>query len=452
LAVGASETLTGSHIVTQAEIDAGTALTNTASVVSTQTPTPKSASATTAIDQDPGIDIEKLVSIDGGLNWYFLPDNGDTVATIYADIHSAGSSITESQLHAGTPVSLSGVTAEFEVVVTNTGNVTEHVTSLIDSQLYTFGALSGILGTVLAPGQGEASGIASNIASSVGLHDNTVTVGGTDPSDTHVTASDSDTAEYQIVAQATGIYTKGYWANHSWSGIEPSSSHGNLILGDVNGNGAPDDTFHNPIAGVTQTNDDLSIANSVAQALANSSTSSDARIIVASQLVAAQMNDYNDHGVNGGVEPNGLIQEAVQWLTGNNFGIAPANTDALANVDLNHDGVLDNLTPSTAEYSIAKNGSITFAGPALSSSSPAFQTMQTVLSASDSNNWDHVAISANGNGLANALTAFNQGQLVLSADGSLIGWNNGTSVVDVHNNTANAFWGILHDQHIAGVS
>ena len=60
-----------------------------------------------------------------------------------------------------------------------------------------------------------------------------------------------------------------------------------------------------------------------------------------------------------------------------------------------------------------------FAGAALSSSAAAFQTFQQVLSS-----WtggDGGAISANGNGLANALTAFNQGQLVTSSDGSLIG-------------------------------
>jgi len=58
LAVGASETLTGIHTVTQAEIDAGTAIVNTASVTDNQGVTGTST-VTTAIDQDPALTIVK---------------------------------------------------------------------------------------------------------------------------------------------------------------------------------------------------------------------------------------------------------------------------------------------------------------------------------------------------------------------------------------------------------
>jgi hypothetical protein len=172
---------------------------------------------------------------------------------------------------------------------------------------------------------------------------------------------------------------------------------------------------------------------------------------MASQLVAAQLNDYNQTkydqthgGIATGYEavPNGVIEDAVLWLTGNDFGTGVAsNLDAPANVDLNHNGKLD-----STEYT----GSVAFTGPALSSSSNAFQLFQQVLVGWNGSPTETIA--ANGNGLANALTAFNQGQLVTSANGSLIGWNTGSGVTDVHANTPGAFWGVLADQHVAGVT
>ncbi len=220
------------------------------------------------------------------------------------------------------------------------------------------------------------------------------------------------------------------------------------MLGDVNNDGVANDL--NSLEAYNGGKDDLAISNSAAQVLANSSVSGDARITLASQLIAAQLNEYSAAKANAGtsaagheIAPNGLIEDAVAWLTGNNFGTAPAGTDAHANVDTNHNGVLD-----SGEYSTSGNAFV-FTSTPLSSSDPAFQTMQTVLSAA--NNWDNVNIQASGNGLANVLTAFNQGQLVTSADGSMIGWNNSGTVTDVHANTAGAFWAVALDNHVAGV-
>jgi hypothetical protein len=56
-----------------------------------------------------------------------------------------------------------------------------------------------------------------------------------------------------------------------------------------------------------------------------------------------------------------------------------------------------------------------------------------------------VSVSADGEGLKNALQAFNMDQLVTSNDGTLVGWNTGSSIIDVHQNGPDAFWGILHD-------
>ena len=194
-----------------------------------------------------------------------------------------------------------------------------------------------------------------------------------------LTAIATDTSDYTGHGQTLAGLTKGYWANHSWTGIDPSTTK--LIFGDVNTDGVANDGAGTNSAETSHL-DDLCLTIPVAQALANSPSTTDARIILASQLVAAQMNDYNDAkfdlahgGVTPGFEasPNGLIEEGVQWLTGNNFGSFLTNVDALANVDTNHNGTLD-----ANEYSIAKNGSISFSAPALSSSGSAWHTMQTV--------------------------------------------------------------------------
>ena len=57
-----------------------------------------------------------------------------------------------------------------------------------------------------------------------------------------------------------------------------------------------------------------------------------------------------------------------------------------------------------------------------------------------------VVVVADGEGLKNALAAYNQGQLVISSDGNFVGWNSGGVVSDVHANTNGAFWEILEDQ------
>jgi len=322
-----------------------------------------------------------------------------------------------------------------------------------------------------------ASGIAGNTA-----YSNTVTVTAVtsidgqpvtqDACENPLTATATDTSDYTGHGQTLAGLTKGYWANHSWTGIDPSTTK--LILGDVNTDGvANDGAGTNSLE--TSHFDDLCLTVAVAQALANSSSTTDARIILASQLVAAQMNDYNDakfDGTHGGLasgfeaSPKGLIEEGVQWLTGNNFGTAPAGTDFLANVDTNHDGVL-----GVGEFSIAKNGSISFSAPALSSSSTAWHTMQTVYTESSdllqSPSGYHpntgnatvdalqLVVKADGEGLKNALAAYNHGLdgttagFVVSTDGTLIGWQDslGGTVYDVHANTVNAFWGILEDQN-----
>jgi hypothetical protein len=101
---------------------------------------------------------------------------------------------------------------------------------------------------------------------------------------------------------------------------------------------------------------------------------------------------------------------------------------------------------------VAKNGSVSFTAPAASSA--AWAAPSLVLAAGDANNYDHVDIYATGNGLANALQAYNNdgNGLVISSDGQWIGWGAGGTIIDVHHNDPGVFWAILHDQHVAGIS
>jgi uncharacterized repeat protein (TIGR01451 family) len=453
LVVGASQDFTYTVNATQSQIDNGSPIVNTATVTDGQGDN-KSDTAMVLIDQDPSINIEKLVSVDGGKTWYFQVVNGDsddTASSINAAIVAAGG--TALNLVAGTPATLAGASVEYRVVVTNTGNVDLSSVKVTDAPT----GISFTVGGTLNVGKSELSNIVTSTAvagtaANGYVVPDTATASGT--YDVSKTISDADTAGYTGLGPTTLGLTKGYWANHSWTGIEPSASGANLILGDVNDDGKANDAPNNAAEINHSHYNDLTISNTVAMALANSSTTTDARIVMANQLVAAQLNDYNEAKSDGShlptgtdAAPNGLIEDAVLWLTGNDFGTGVTSTlDSAANVDQNHNGVLD----LTTDYTTTEGTSnIVFTGTALSSSAAAFQTFQQVLAS-----WtggDGGAISANGNVLANALTAFNQGQLVTSANGSLIGWNTGSGITDVHANTPGAFWGILADQHIAGV-
>jgi uncharacterized repeat protein (TIGR01451 family) len=388
------------------------------------------------------------------------------------------------------PTLLAGQAITWTYDVKNDGNVDLTGVVVTDSPSQT---ITGIMGTGLWAAfnsgdsdhdnvldQGEtwhfkATGTAVDTSTLAGgIYSNTATAKTADVSDdcgdsAHVTATDG--SSYTGLGQTLAGLTKGYWANHSWAGIDPNST--TLVLGDVNNDGLANDGLGTNAAEINHSKlNDLTMAVTVAQALANSSSTTDARIILAGQLVAAQMNDYNDFKfdgthlpVGGHAGPNGLIEEGVLWLTGNNFGIAAAGTDAAANVDTNHNGVLD-----SGEFSIAKNGSISFTSAVLSSSSTAWnKTWQTVFNESTASytpntgnagvDATHYTVTATGEGLKNALAAYNHGLdnstagFVISNDGSTIGWQDslGGTVYDVHANTVDAFWGILEDQNLLGI-
>jgi uncharacterized repeat protein (TIGR01451 family) len=251
-------------------------------------------------------------------------------------------------------------------------------------------------------------------------------------------------------------------------GANNGSGDSGLLLGDLNHNGLVDDAK------------DLFLDLASAQAIANSSVSGDARLILASQLVAAQLNEYNDYvydlthgGITAGdpgttVAPNGLIPEAVQWLN----GLGPlSNGDSKINSSTSNDvagitTIINDGTAATNDYTLS-GGAITFKSASMPSSDASWQNYANVLTGYTagtdingnpiSNPLNLNIVQADGEGLKNALAAYNHGGtgtagFVISADGTQIGWQDslGGTVYDLHANTPDAFWGILEDQNLLG--
>ncbi len=282
----------------------------------------------------------------------------------------------------------------------------------------------------------------------------------------------------------------------SAAGSVTGSGDSGLLLGDLNHDGGPaggasDGTPHGP-----HDANALFFDLASAQALLNSSVTGDARIIMAGQALAAQLNEYNDFvydnahgtGLAAGFEasPNGLIEAATAWLSGVtdtiDFGIPTDASNVVAKKGVATSSSVDSNTANDvsgtktviseglgADYKIT-SGAFAFtdgtsAGTvtALSSSSNAWNKFVDVFSyhpGTDSSGSaiisNYTEVSADGEGLKNALAAYNHGLsgttggFVVSADGSQIGWQDtlGGAVYDIHDNTVGAFWGILEDQNV----
>jgi hypothetical protein len=258
-----------------------------------------------------------------------------------------------------------------------------------------------------------------------------------------------------------------------------SSSGLGLVNGPANTNGGGDsglllgDLNHDGLVTGDGSTHHLFLDLASAQALANSSVVGDARIILAGQAVAAQLNEYKGFALYGhDTSPNGLIDEAVRWLSGDTTFALSAN--GKSNIDTNtaNDAGLPAKTVIDDSFGndyTLKGGAITLGAPALSSSDPSWQHYANVLTPYTSGtdisgntilNPLHLnTVQADGEGLKNALAAYNHGGtgtagFVISTDGSMIGWEDsiGGTVYDVHANTTDAFWGILEDQNLLGHS
>jgi len=184
-----------------------------------------------------------------------------------------------------------------------------------------------------------------------------------------------------------------------------------ILIGDENGNG------------ITDPNETtLKIDISVAKNILASATTGDARIIMLEQTIAAQLNI--DNGVKA---PTGLITEAVQWLKG------AGSWAGFVNLDTNHDGIIDENTAKTA-----------LAGTAVSTSSNAWHKYVDV---TENNLTDNV--TADGEGLKNALMWFNDGHLVVDKTGNFVAWDadghgGSTTVANWQFNSVENYWQTLH--------
>ncbi len=454
--VGATWTFTYSHTVTQDELNSNGSgdglLSNTVTastvdgVLSTQM-----ASTSVVVDQDPAINVEKLVSVDGGVNWYTLSDandsQGDSGAATLNTIHKE-TGIALADLHYGTPVltdHAGNPSPMYEFVITNTGNVDLDNVKLSDS-LYSNVSLPS--NTSLAVGADTIVKITEPFQAGDNL--DTATAMGTIHSGS-TTVTDTDNADYTGFQLGSAGLTQGFWANHSaaWDGkadttwgnivdkpgglfgdaftahlvsvaqqgnkftgnddiLNALTGHGatgvqgDVLLGDANGNGIADP------GEVTKL-----LPNSQALGDLTTSAGGNAQTIMLSQLVAAQLNVYNgdqDPGVANLASKAGhdLIGEAVQWLNGTLVGEGGASTST-----------------SGAQWN-SKFFDTGIANP----SNPTHDIM------------------VSGQDIKNVLQAFNQDQIVTSKDGGLIGWSNdgGITVVGVHANTPDEFW-LVAQQH-----
>src|SRR5262249_27585427 len=153
----------------------------------------------------------------------------------------------------------------------------------------------------------------------------------------------------------------------------------------------------------------LTIDLSTAQSIESSAKLGDDRMILLAQAIATQLNIYNDYNKYGvdNVEPHNLISEAVDWLK--------ATGGVLA------DGVLSASDVSTSKGKLVLGTGDQTWGP------------------------DHTFGSVsgiNGEDIANALGWFNQGQLLVSQNGSAVAW--GSPPTAFHTNDIDNFWLTLH--------
>ncbi len=351
----------------------------------------------------------------------------------------------------------SSATVYYRVVVTNTstGGMTEKNVDVTDNTGLNFTFGSGhTQTTTLAAGQSITSNVAT-VSASTGTHTDTATVTGTatDSAGNTASVSASDIAQYTAVgkfATDCNAQTASYWSSHTsyWDG---SGSYGSDVLYDLanHGKSGPGgalgvligDTNAN---GVTDSGEStLFVTLKAAQELeAASSSSTDMRVLLIKQAIAAQLNI--DDGLNApGLTPGSnvvgteLITEAVKWLTGKSPFIYSDGSSG--NVDPNHDGAISAGSSSSYEFNTSTGQ---FTSGALASSKNAWVTDKSLgLSPTD--------VQINGKDLLAALTAYNNNQLVVSQDGLQIGWENSYGAVsDVHLNTPANLWTVLQDQHV----
>jgi uncharacterized repeat protein (TIGR01451 family) len=423
----------------------------------------------TPVDQDPAINVEKIVSTGNG-EWYTLADANDNGQNTLNAI-AAALGIDASHVHYGTATAAYGQALTYDVVVTNTGNVDLSNVNITDDTGLHFASI-GSLTVGGTPVVEQDTDSPAPTAAGFGLTD---TVTATGHYDDTLATTDQDSAGY-VVGPAFGGLTAGFWAQHEldWNGVlgdDPKASnlvqsgvlsstdvlanldsHGmvnvstgitpmpalGVLLGDANGNGAID-----PLEAT------LSVPLAIAQALVNASlsTKSDARLNLLQQAVASQLNVDNHDRDPGGLSPGSdLLGTAVNWLLGKlPFSDGHAVPTSYT-VDHNGNGVLDSsdinvgkltlydtVSTSSTDWTPAQAGNFNKDGYfVVDSSDPLFNGAP--------------AVYATGQDLKNALQDFNQGQLVTSPGGDMVAWYN--DLAHAQANTVDGLWKILIDHGI----
>ncbi|MDE2475570.1 MAG: hypothetical protein KGO48_11025, partial [Alphaproteobacteria bacterium] len=458
LAPGEIATYTASFLASQADIDSGAPLADTATVTTTQG-IGGNASTSVNIDQDPSITLTKTFAVNGAASGGIVQNAGDIIHYTVVFTNTGNETITAAQLHdtfenytpvvLTTPTSSDGNTTNLDVGATWTFKYNHVVT------------------------QGE---IDSNGVNGDGTLDNVVTV--TDNQNADGNASASVTVVENDFGNFTGpkALTKGFWGNHEllWNGISTDDvkdatnlqasgvivapdvlpNHGidasitsgpyhnvaGVLLGDLNGNGQTD-------PGETT----LFIPLTIADAIMGWSVSGDIRISMLQQAIASQLNIDNNFNAPNPNAPADMMTDAVLWLTGKAPFSGYSDGSSGSVISDGNFAILDN-----ADVTI-KNGSITgLSTPALNAGKGAWSTMVNVLlpgttvTAADETATGFNGM-ADGQGVQSALVDYNQGQLVVSSNGKGVGWWTGSGAIDVHSNTLDHFWLTLHQVGAAGV-
>jgi hypothetical protein len=328
-----------------------------------------------------------------------------------------------------------GDNLSWQYTVTNTGNVAlDHVQVTDDKLLVnpTLQAANLIDGTGDLNGNGvldtDETWIFTATGTAVkGTYTNTGTVTGdfTDACGITDDAQSTDTAGY--VTTATVGLSKGYWANHSWDGALGTDNC--IILGDGNLSKTANDGY------------DLTFDRAGALQMDNSNATGDARIILGGQLVAAQLNAYQAK-----VDPTGLLELGAKWfVTYGGQDVGNVKNPSATAPHAGTGGVSNQLeTVGDKEWVVDKKNGFTFyEGDAVSTTGAAwkgaFYTTSTLDNPATTGVHEEVAVT--GEGLKNLLMAYDHGLgnsngLVVSSDGSLVGWQYNNTVEFVYANTS----------------
>ena len=321
-----------------------------------------------------------------------------------------------SNLTAGTYQVYFGTKSGYELTAANVGT-----NDSIDSDAHVLSRLSGPI--VLDPGENDTTVDAGMIVAKL--------YGGLTPGfwGTHKNAWDgiADTKYANLVCSGVLSATDVLYALPNQGKSGPGGAIG-ILLGDSNRNGVQDSGENTLFVSL----------QAAQQLIASSVAANDTRQILTRHALAAQLNINNGDMSPGGMTVGAdLISKAVSWLKGSGpFIYSDGSSGKVDFVGVT--GTVDAGTSGTIDYNTT---SASFTSTVLTSNKMAWQ-QQVAMGFSPSD------FFVSGEELKNGLQAFNQNQLVTSADGSLVGWNNGSGMTNAQTNNALGMWTVLKDAGI----